>query len=110
VTKYTFEDDLVAIVWLPLPTEFGSCSGTKPSTPLRSMWDEAAFVNLTGSSGRVMHSGVKYTDANASQPPTVVVRRGMVDDIVVPSANVRYQSGVYTGGWRTDLPPIRLRS
>lgn len=103
VTEYTFDDDLVFIAWIPLTTQFAFVLRNKTEHSIKIVWDDAAFVDLTGSSGRVMHSGVKYTDANASQPPTVVVRRGMVDDVVVPSANVRYQSGsLYTSGWRTD--------
>ena len=46
-----------------------------------------------------MHSGVKYTDRNASQPSTTVPKGASITDILLPTDNVYYVSGQY-GGWR----------
>jgi len=99
-TKYSYEDDMIKIVWLPLSTQFRFTLKNKTEHSIKIIWDEAVYVNQNGSSGRVMHTGVKYIDRNNTQPPTVIVKNANIDDIIVPTDNVYYISGKW-GGWRT---------
>lgn len=99
-TKYSYEDELIKIVWLPLSTQFAFTLENKSDHSIKIIWDEAVYVDENGSSGRVMHSGVKYIDRSNPQPPTVVVKKAKIDDMVVPTDNIYYISGQY-GGWRT---------
>ena len=99
-TKYSYEDELIKIVWLPLSTQFAFTLENKSDNSIKIIWDEAVYVDENGSSGRVMHSGVKYVDRSNPQPPTVVVKKAKVDDVVVPTDNIYYISGQY-GGWQT---------
>jgi len=98
-TKYRFEDGMIKIVWLPTSSRFGFFLTNKTSHSIQIIWDEAAYVDVSGMSKRVMHSGVKYIDRNNPQPPTTIVRGGTISDIVFPTDNVYYVSGQY-GGWR----------
>lgn len=98
-TKYSYEDEMIKIVWLPLPTQFAFTLQNKTDHSIKIIWDEAVYVNENGSSGRVMHAGVKYIDRNNSQPPTVVVKNANIDDMVVPTEKVSYISGL---GWSTS--------
>src|SRR5205823_1350551 len=66
------------------------------------IWDEVVFVDFDGTSGRVMHSGVRYIDRNVSQVPTVVAPHGWIRDIVVPVIRVWHSE---SGGWQ-HLPLI----
>jgi hypothetical protein len=99
-TKYSYEDELIKIVWLPLSTQFAFTLENKSDNSIKIIWDEAVYVDENGSSGRVMHSGVKYVDRSNPQPPTVVVKKAKVDDMVVPTDNIYYISEQY-GGWQT---------
>lgn len=99
--KYRYEDDLIDVVWLPLSTQFAFSLKNKSDNSIKILWDEAVYVNESGSSSRVMHAGVKYIDRNNSQPPTIVVKNSTIEDMVVPTDNVYYISGQY-GGWRTS--------
>jgi hypothetical protein len=101
-TKYSFDDGMLKIVWLPTSSQFGFFLTNKTSHSIRIIWDEAVYVDESGMSKRVMHSGVKYTDRNSPQPPTTVVRGATISDIVLPTDNVYYVRGRY-GGWR-ELP------
>ena len=98
-TKYSYEDEMIKIVWLPLSTQFAFTLQNKTDHSIKIIWDEAVYVNENSSSGRVMHAGVKYTDRNNSQPPTIVVKNANIDDMVVPTEKVSYISGV---GWSTS--------
>ena len=97
--KYSFEDEMVRIVWIPTASELSFVLTNKTDHSIKIVWDEAAFVDQDGISQRVIHAGVKHADRNNSQPPTVVVRKGTVTDLIVPSDNIYYVSGEY-GGWR----------
>jgi hypothetical protein len=93
--KYYFEDDLVKIAWLATSSSLSFIMENKTDHSIKIIWDEAAFVDDKGVSHRIMHSGVKYTDRNSSQPPTVVVRKGRIDDIIVPTDYVYFDEGYY---------------
>ena len=99
VEKYYFEDELLKILWLPSSLNISFALSNKTDHSIKIIWDEAAYVDSIGVSHRVMHSGVKYTDRNSPQPPTVVPRKGTINDLIFPSDYVDYVSGQY-GGWR----------
>jgi len=95
-----YEDSLIKCAWVVGTQNFAFTLENKTTNSIKIIWDECAYINENGSTGRIMHTGVKYTDKNASQPPSVVVRGARIDDIILPTDNVYYISGQY-GGWRT---------
>jgi hypothetical protein len=105
VYKYYFEDDMVKILWLPLPANITFILENKTNYSIKIIWDDASFVDTTGGNHRVMHSGVKFSDRNNPQPPSVVIRKGRIDDLVYPSDYTYYRKGHYSryssdpGGW-----------
>lgn len=99
VSKYRFEDDYIDIVWYVDSKEFNFVLTNKSDHSLKINWDDISFVDINGKVGRVMHSGVKYTDRNNSQPATTVPKGANISDLLLPTGNVYYVSGQY-GGWR----------
>lgn len=99
--KYYFEDELVKIIWVPSAYGISFILSNKTDHSIKIIWDEASYADTLGISHRVMHSGVKYIDRNNPQPPTVIVRKATVNDLIFPTDKVRYVSGRY-GGWRND--------
>lgn len=105
VSKYRYEDDYIDIVWYVGKKQFNFTLKNKSGYPLKVNWDDVSYVDITGKVGRVMHSGVKYTDRNNSQPATVVPKNASISDLLMPTDNVHYVPGQY-GGWReTNLIP-----
>lgn len=102
--KYSFEDDLVKILWLADSRNIGFSLENKTDHSIKVPWDEAAYVDENGKSHRVMHSGIKYTDRQNPQAPSIVVRKGTLEDIVFPTDYVRWEEGSrYTAGrWAED--------
>lgn len=101
-TKYSFEDEMVKIIWIPLSSQFLFTLNNKTNHSIKIIWDEAVYVDEDGMSKRVMHSGVKYTERNNPQPPTTIVRGATISDLVFPTDNIYYVSGQY-GGWQ-EIP------
>src|SRR5690349_10041792 len=46
ITKYSFLDSLVGIVWLPTPTSFSFWLENKTDHSIHIIWDDAAFVGV----------------------------------------------------------------
>ncbi|MFR9542772.1 MAG: hypothetical protein SNH27_12030 [Rikenellaceae bacterium] len=100
-TNYKYEDDYIDISWFVGSSQFSFVLKNKSDYSIKIPWDDVTYINTAGSVGRVMHSGVKYTDRNASQPASIVPKGATLSDIVLPTDNVYYVSGQY-GGWRTS--------
>ena len=101
VSKYRYEDDYINIVWYIGLKQFNFTLNNKSGHSLKINWDDISFVDTKGQVGRVMHSGVKYTERNNSQPATTVPKGASITDILLPTDNVYYVSGQY-GGWREN--------
>ena len=98
VSKYRYEDDYINIVWYVGLKQFNFTLNNKSGHRLKINWDDISFVDTEGQVGRVMHSGVKYTERNNSQPATTVPKGASISDILLPTENVYFVSGQY-GGW-----------
>ena len=98
-TKYTYEDNYIETIWYVGTKQFYFTLKNKSNHAIKINWDDISYVDINGNVGRVMHSGVKYTDRNNSQPPTTIPRNAKISDILLPTDNVYYISGEY-GGWK----------
>lgn len=101
VNKYRYEDDYINIVWYVGTKQFNFNLTNKSGHSMKINWDDVSYVDTKGQVGRVMHSGVKYTDRNNSQPATTIPKGASISDILLPTENVYYVSGQY-GGWREN--------
>lgn len=102
LTKYRYEDDYIDIVWYVGTKQFNFTLKNKSNHTIKINWDDISYVDIKGNTGRVMHSGVKYIDRNASQPASSVPKGASLTDILLPVDNVYYVNGQY-GGWREKL-------
>lgn len=98
-TNYKYEDDYIDIMWIVTSKQFNFVLKNKSDYSIKLPWDDVAYISPTGQTGRVMHSGVKFIDRNASQPASIVPKGASLTDVVIPTDNVYYISGQY-GGWR----------
>ena len=106
--KFSFEDDLVRILWLVGSNQISFLVQNKTDYSIKIPWDEAAFVDENGRSHRIMHSGVKYTDRDKPQPPSVIVRKGSIEDIVFPTDYVSWESGSRHSAGSWNEKPLLL--
>jgi hypothetical protein len=67
------------------------------SYPIRLDWDQMAYVDLDGSSHRVIHKGVRLMQKDAPQPPSTVAPGSSVEDFLYPSDKVSWDSSI--GEW-----------
>ena len=72
IARYIFENEMVRILWLPTSHNINFSITNKTDYSIKVLWDEAAYVDESGKSHRVMHSGIKYIDRSNPQPPTII--------------------------------------
>ncbi len=102
IFKYYFEDEMVKFIWIPSATEVAFVATNKTEHSIKILWDEAAYVDENGTSHRVMNSGIKYNERNNLQPPSIIVRKGTLNDIIIPTDYVYfYELGQYSS-WKTE--------
>jgi hypothetical protein len=98
------EDHLMRIIWAGPDDRLGFDLLNKSDGPVKILWDDAAYVDITGQSRRVIHSGVKLVERNSPQAPSVIPSKGRLNDIVYPSDHISYY-----GNWsqRPMFPCLR---
>lgn len=99
--RYTLETEQTKFVFTPSSAGLNFELTNKTDATIKVIWDDAAFIDIEGTSGKVMHEGIKYIDRSNSQPPTSIIKGAKISDVAIPTANVYYASGSY-GGWRTS--------
>lgn len=113
--KYSFEDRMVKITWAPTGKDFTFLLYNKTDHTIKIIWDNASFVDENGLNHKVMHSGVKYAERNNSQAPSVITRRGYIEDLIFPGDRVVWIDGIYSrygstpGTWHKEpiMPSVR---
>jgi hypothetical protein len=58
--------------------------------PIEIIWDETSIVMPSGTSEKIMHSGVKYVDRGQSMPNTVLPPNAKITDELIPIDNVSW--------------------
>jgi hypothetical protein len=112
--QYVFEDELIRIRWAFRSNQMAFSLENKAEHSIQIPWDQAAFVDESGRSHRVMHASVKFAEREKSQPPSVVAPKQLLEDIVAPTDYVRWVEGTRStaGRWEEEslLPDFDLHS
>lgn len=100
-TKYSYEDNFISIIIFGTSTKFYFTLKNVSNNSLKLLWDEAVYVDYNGSTSRVMHNGIKYSEREASQAASTIIRGATLEDIVCPTANVYWDE--YRKDWDLHL-------
>lgn len=82
--KYFFEDNLVKVLWVVDNRNIALSLENKTKNSIRIPWDEGVFVDMEGSSHRIIHSGINYSDRNQPQAPSIIARQTTLEEIIIP--------------------------
>ncbi len=89
-----YEDNVIRV-------EFDDFTGKYPeltlrntsNTPLTILWDLCAFVDSTGRSQGVLRSNIPFLDRGKPIPPTLVIPRAFISEIIIPLDSIDYDEG-----------------
>lgn len=100
IQLYSYADKFIDIAIGGSATKFYFTLKNISENTQKLIWDEAAYVDYNGITSKVMHSGIKYSQREASQPASTIIKGSNLEDIVCPISNVRYNEIVKD--WITD--------
>ena len=107
VDKYSYNDSIIDITIYGTKERFNYVLKNISNHSLKIIWNEAAFVGLDGSTSKIMHVGIKFSERENDQPATTIIKGAKIEDVATPTANVYYDEGVKVGystigsGWKT---------
>jgi len=102
--ELAYVDSLIGINFSINQREISFALRNMSTNTLKIVWDETLYI-VDEITGKVMHSGIKYTDKEMFQPPSVIPKGTVHSDVIVPTDNVYYKDGIYgvnvsiAGGW-----------
>ena len=106
-TKFSYVDNFIDIVIFGDSEQFNFVLKNVSQNTQKLIWDDAVFVGIDGSTSKIMHSGIKYSERSASQPASTIIKGASLEDIACPVSNVYYDEGTtigyktYGNGWKT---------
>lgn len=90
ITKYSYEDNFIDILIFASSTQFNFILKNVSDNTLKVVWNEAVFVDVDGSTSKVMHSGIKYSQREADQPASTIIKGAKLEDLAAPTDKVYY--------------------
>jgi hypothetical protein len=100
VTKYRYIDDFIDILIFGSSEQFSFFLKNISQNTLKLVWDEAVFVDFNGTTSKVMHVGIKYSQKDGEQPASTIIKGANIEDVAVPTCNIRYSD--ILKDWVTD--------
>lgn len=88
-TAMVFKDDNIEIEFSIDEKRINFSLTNLTSDALKINWDESSLV-LFGKAKKVSHVGVKYTDIEKTQIPSVVPPTATLDESIIPAENIKW--------------------
>lgn len=90
ITKYSYEDNFIDILIFAGSTQFNFMLKNVSDNTLKVVWNEAVFVDVDGSTSKVMHTGIKYSQREGDQPASTIIKGAKLEDLAAPTDKVYY--------------------
>ena len=94
ITKYSYEDNFIDILIFAGSTQFNFILKNVSDNTLKVVWNEAVFVDVDGSTSKVMHSGIKYSQREGDQPASTIIKGAKLEDLAAPTDKVYYSESL----------------
>lgn len=92
VGALTYTDNYIALEITPGEECFRFSLKNTSSNSIKINWDDIIFVDEYSQSRKMIHSGIRYIDANKPQQPTLIARSSSINDALVPVHRLYYSS------------------
>lgn len=94
IVKY--KDNYISLDIIPEEDYFRFTLNNVSSSSIKINWDDIIFIDEYNQSRRMIHSGIRYIDANDPQTPTLIARNSSINDILVPIHRLHQSSYDYS--------------
>lgn len=93
-----YTDNYTSLIVMPQDDNFFFSLNNKSQSNIEIDWDRIIYIDENNHSGRVIHSGIKYTERNSPQTPSLVAPTTSITDVIIPVNNIYLSTVSYE--WR----------
>lgn len=90
---FVYQDPKIELTLAPVRDGIQFQLNNRTDHAEKVVWDEVAFVDFDQTSQRVAHGGIRYSDLNRSQPPSIAPPHNRLVDTVVPVNRIAAKTG-----------------
>ena len=90
VSRYSYIDNIIDIQIFGGSTQFEFVLKNISGNSIKVIWNEAVFVSYDGTTSKVIHAGTRYSQREADQPATTIIKGAKIEDIAAPNCYIRY--------------------
>ena len=90
ITKFSYVDNFIDILIFANKTQFNFILKNVSDNTIKVVWNEAVFVDIDGSTSKIMHSGIKYSQREGDQPASTIIKGAKLEDIAAPTDRVYF--------------------
>ena len=87
-----YTDNQILLIIIPQDDRFFFSINNRSQGNIEIEWDKIIYINENNHSSRVIHSGIKYTDRNSPQVPSLVAPKTSISDAIIPTDNIYLNS------------------
>lgn len=102
ICKYAYVDNYINILLFADSEKINFLLENLTQYSIKVVWDEGVFVDVDGTTSRILHKGVKNSQKDESQPSSVIIKGSSLADFAAPINKISYSA--YLDGWyKTSL-------
>lgn len=90
ISKYLYTDKNIEALFFGTSEQFHFSITNVSDKSIKIIWNEASFVGYDGYTSKIMHSGIKYSQKEADQLPTIIIKGAKLLDVAVPIKNIYF--------------------
>lgn len=92
MSKYHYVDNVIDITIFGESKQFYFVLKNVSNYSIKVIWNDAVFVNYDGTTSKITHSGIKYSQREADQPASIIIKNAKIEDVAVPNCNIYYSN------------------
>ena len=97
ICKYAYIDNYINILLFADSDKINFLLENLTQYSIKVVWDEGVFVDVDGTTSRILHKGVKKSQKDESQPSSVIIKGSSLADFAAPINKISYSA--YLDGW-----------
>ena len=86
-----YRDELMSVSWSIDRNKVNFSVKNNASGSIKIPWDDMAFVGINGESHRIIHKGIKYSEKEKEQAPSIIARNAELHDLIIPADKIYFQ-------------------
>lgn len=90
ITKFSYVDNFIDIILFAGSDQINFQIKNVSDNTIKIVWNEAVFVDVDGSTSKIMHAGTKYSEREGDQPASTIIKGAKLDDLAAPTNKVFY--------------------